>query len=176
MANQDDPGRAPTGEGAGDTEPVDLAPVEVLAALARLDLESAVAYESAAELEPEAAIADQLRGFAHDHRRHVDALNRLVEAEGGVAIAEPSDPELGVLAGLARIAAPLGPGPLALTLLANEQLTNLSYEDALAYEWDIETEPLLERFRGDEERHMRWLSDRYEEIDRGAPQSLPESE
>ena len=152
-------------EGASASEAL-LAPEEVLASLAQLDLESALAYEAAVEIARDPEIRRTLGEFAKDHRRHVDALNRILEAEGEGMLAAREPDRMPLLAGLARISGPIGPEALALALLANEQLTNLSYEDALAYQWDTTSERLLEGFRADEERHMRWLSDKHDELTR----------
>ena len=145
-----------------------LAPEEVLATLAQLDLESALAYEAAAGLVSDPEIRGTLGGFARDHRLHVEALNGVLETEGEGVLAAREPERMPLLAGLARLSGPIGPEALALALLANEQLTNLSYEDALAYEWDAASERMLEGFRADEERHMRWLSDKHDELTRAA--------
>ncbi|BDG02210.1 ferritin-like domain-containing protein [Anaeromyxobacter oryzae] len=157
----------------GQEEPL-LSDVEVLASLARLDLEAALAYEAAAEVAEDGELAAQLRRFGEDHRRHVDGLASVLEREGAAELAPSEDTVAPMLAGLARLAAPLGPESLVLAILADEQLTNLSYEDALAYDWDEDEEQLLEGFRADEERHMRWLSDRHDAFERTVG-DLPEA-
>lgn len=139
---------------------VELTPAEVLAALLRLDVEAAAAYEAAAERADDDA-ARQLRGFARDHRRHAGAISRLLGTRGDAERDAAADPAAPLLAGLARVAAGLGPPSLTLALLVNEQLTNLGYEDVLAYAWDEDVERLLAGFRADEERHLRWLSERH---------------
>ncbi len=152
-------------ESAATSEPL-LAPEEVLASLAQLDLESALAFEAAVEIARDPEVRRVLGELADDHRRHVDALNEILEQAGEGMLAAREPERMPLLAGLARLSGPIGPEALALALLANEQLTNLSYEDALAYEWDDEHESMLEQFRADEERHMRWLSDKADELHR----------
>lgn len=139
---------------------VELTPSEVLTALARLDLEAALAYETAAGLVEDDELVRQLRRFGRDHRRHAEQLARLLSEEGDARL-DALQPEEPLLAGVARVAAGLGPQSLALALLANEHLTNVTYEDVLAYRWDEELERLLVGFRADEERHVRWLSERH---------------
>lgn len=154
-------GRADGGSRTPDDDLLEVAltPAEVLAALARLDVEAALAYEAAAGLADDAETVRQLRRFGRDHRRHAEALARLLGERGGLEPeGEPAQP---VLAGIARVAAGLGPASLTLALLANEQLTNLAYEDVLAYAWDEAVERLLVELRADEERHLRWLSERH---------------
>jgi rubrerythrin len=169
MATKRPRGKPAPQEGANASEPL-LAPEEVLASLALLDLESALAYEAAVEIASDVEIRRTLREYSEDHRRHVEALNRTLEQLGEGALAARDSDRMPLLAGLARISGPIGPEALALSLLANEQLTNLSYEDALAYQWDEQNERMLEGFRADEERHMRWLSDKHDELTRAAPE------
>jgi rubrerythrin len=172
----DPPRRTPAPQDSASASDL-LAPEEVLATLAQLDLESALAYEAAAGIAGDPEIRATLGGFAHDHRLHVEALNGVLETEGEGVLAARESERMPLLAGLARLAGPIGPEALALALLANEQLTNLSYEDALAYEWDSTSERMLEGFRADEERHMRWLSDKHDELTRAASerQSPPQA-
>ncbi len=149
---------------------VEISPAELLSSLARLDLEAALAYETAAELSAEPDVARQLRVFANDHRRHLDALNRILAREG-----EPSVTVIGgavpVLPGIMKLAGPLGPEVIVVALLGNEQLTNLSYDGALAYQWDHDLEAMLQGFAADEQRHLTWLVDRHDRVSRHAPPS-----
>jgi rubrerythrin len=147
---------------------VTVSPDELLGTLARLDLEAALAYDAAAELSDDPSVRRQLGGFAGDHRRHVAELNRRLEAAGEPAVTTLTA-GAPVLASLLRLAGPLGPDVIVVALLGNEQLTNLSYDAALAYEWDDETEAVLERFAADEQRHLAWLARRHDEIAGHAP-------
>ena len=159
-----EPAEAEDVDGAAEVE---LAPAEMLLALARLDAEAAAAYLAAADALEAEELAGPLREFAGDHQRHVAELAPLLE-ELGVEGPEASIREAPLLLPvLARMAGPLGAHAIVLALLNNEQLTNLSYEDALAYEWgDDDTEQLLERNRADEQRHFEWLAARHEESGR----------
>lgn len=157
------------GSSRGGDAQATLSELEVLMALAQLDLEAALAYEAAAEVVEDGEIEEQLGEFARDHRRHIEGIARVLSTGGGAGLSRPPSRATGLLAELARLSAPLGAGALVLTLLADEQLTNLSYEDALAYEWDDLHEAMLEQFRADEERHMRWLSDKADALNRPAP-------
>jgi rubrerythrin len=147
---------------------VQLTPLEMLAALARMDLEAALAYDAAAELAGDRDLAAQLGSFARDHRRHVDDLNHVLEAQGAAAVSAGDRPPL--LAGLVQLAGPLGADVLVTALLCNEQLTNLSYDGALAYEWEGELEAVLRRGQKDEERHLFWLSERHDDLGMHSPE------
>ena len=150
---------------------VEASPGELLSALARLDFEAALAYEVAAELSPADDVRRELVAFAQDHRRHAGELNRLLEQEGEAAIPEPAD-DSAVLSGLMRLAGPIGSDVLVVALLVDEQLANLSYDAALAYEWQDEAARTIERFGADEQRHLAWLARRHEEI--AGPERGPE--
>ncbi|MGC3996718.1 MAG: hypothetical protein QM767_03970 [Anaeromyxobacter sp.] len=142
---------------------VDVSPGELLAALARLDLEAALAHEAAAEACEDQALAERLRGFAADHRRHLARLAPLLAAEGEAPLDE-ARPGAPLLRGLILVAAPLGPEVLLAALIADEQLTNLSYEGALAYEWEADVEAVVLACRADEERHFAWLAERHDAL------------
>jgi rubrerythrin len=146
--------------------------VELISALARLDLEASMAYDSAAGMaEGDADLVENLRTFARDHRAHLEALNETLEAEGEEAIGPEAGGSRGVLAGLLGLTGPLGPDVIVVTLLGNEQLTNLAYDAALSYDWDDETGAMLRRFQQDEERHVAWLADKHERL--GAAREPP---
>lgn len=141
--------------------------VELISALARIDLEAAMAYEAAAGLatgDPD--LAQNLHAFARDHRSHLEALNETLESEGEDPVGADAGAR-GVLAGLLGLTGPLGPEVVVVTLLGNEQLTNLAYDAALSYDWDGETGAMLRRFQADEERHVAWLAEKHERLDAG---------
>ncbi len=143
---------------------VEIAAVELVASLAGLDLEAALAHEAAADLCADEDLERHLREFAEDHRVHVDALNEALEAEGEPAAAPAAPPGGPVFAGLVRISGPLGDEVIVVTLLGDEQLTNLGYDAALAYEWDRDVETMLRRFQEDEERHIAWLASKHDAL------------
>jgi rubrerythrin len=134
--------------------------VEVLSAVASLDLEAALAYEAGAEaLAGLRDLRSHLLRFRDDHLRHMTALNRLLREFGARPIEPRATPEDYLLRRLARFARPFGPGALVLTLLSDEQMTNGTYELALGLDWDDDVRGLLERHASDEQRHLLWLSD-----------------
>jgi hypothetical protein len=147
----------------------EIAAVELISALARLDLEAALADEAAAGLAGEdAELGDNLRAFARDHRAHLEALNETLESEGERAVGPDAEDARGVLAGLLGLTGPLGADVVVVTLLGNEQLTNLAYDAALSYDWDDETGAMLRRFQQDEERHVAWLAEKHERLGAGS--------
>lgn len=148
--------------------------VELISALARLDLEAALAYEAAADLAGEDQdLVQNLRAFARDHRGHLEALNETLEAEGEEAVGPDAGTAGAVLAGLLGLTGPLGADVVVVTLLGNEQLTNLAYDAALSYDWDAETGAMLRHFQQDEERHVAWLAEKHERLGAGREQSGP---
>jgi hypothetical protein len=139
-----------------DEEPA-IPAVELISALARLDLEAALAYEAAADAtDPQDGLVGTLREFAHDHRSHLEALNETLESEGEAPVAAETNG--GAVASLLRLTAPLGHEIVVVTVLGAEQLTNLAYDAALSYDWDEETGAMLKRFQEHEERHVSWLA------------------
>jgi rubrerythrin len=136
--------------------------VELIAALAKLDLEAALAYEAAADFASEEdELVRTFREFAREHRAHLEALNETLESEGEPAVG--TDPGSGsksggAIAALLRLTSPLGREIVVVTVLGAEQLTNLAYDAALSYDWDEETGAMLRRFQEHEERHVSWLA------------------
>jgi hypothetical protein len=150
------------GERSGDREEVEVAAADLVAALARLDLEAALAHEEAATHCSDEDLARKLRELGRDHRAHAEALNEALEAEEQAAVAPPQGAP--VLAGLAIITGPLGDEVTVVTALGHEQLTSLAYDAALSYEWDDESEAMLRRFQADEERHLSWLAEKHDAL------------
>ncbi len=158
------PDAAPGGDGEdGGPDEVAIAAVDLVAALARLDLEAALAYDVAAEACTDRDLREQLGALAKEHRVHLEALNEALEAEGEPSIATPTPPDA-ALAGLLAVTGPLGDEVIVVTLIGSEQLTNLAYDAALSYEWDRESEAMLKRFQDEEERHLAWLSAKHDAL------------
>lgn len=164
MASDDTRGRGMEDEEAGDD--VGVSAPELLSTLARLDAEAAHAYGAAAEVVEDDDTRSHLQSFGQDHLRHVEEIGRLLTAMGEEAGDVRTDPAAMLLPALVRMAAPLGMPSVLLTLLNDEQVTNASYDDAAGYAWDDDAEAVIERCRADEERHLRWLSDQYAELER----------
>lgn len=131
--------------------------VEVMTGLARLDLESALCYEAAAAVVDDEGTKQQLLTFAKDHRRHVEALDKLIRKRGAPAFSASIDETKFLLPMLGRLAHPLGDDVVLMTLLNNEHLTNSSYRSALEFEWEDDIFKVLEAAAGDEDLHFDWL-------------------
>ena len=162
--------------GDADRDRDEIPAVELISALARLDLEAALAFEAAAGMAHEDVdLAQNLRAFAGDHRAHLEALNETLESEGEGAVGPEAGASRAVLVGLLGLTGPLGPDVVVVTLLGNEQLTNLAYDAALSYDWDADTGAMLRRFQQDEERHVAWLAEKHERLgtEREPPGTAP---
>jgi rubrerythrin len=134
------------------------AQVNTLLALAQMDSEAAVAYETAAELIDEPDVRAQLQEFAGDHRRHIDDLGQLIEQLGGEAATAAPPPENSTFVMFASALGALGTQTALLSLIGSEEFTNATYETALDVAIDPEARALLERNFSDEQRHITWLS------------------
>jgi competence ComEA-like helix-hairpin-helix protein len=131
--------------------------VEALSGLAELDAGAAAAYAAAAASTQDAQIAGQLSSFEGDHRRHVRELNAFIEQAGGEPVAEEPTGSDSLLSRLTDSAAALGASGLIVAMIANEMLTNGSYQTALELPFGPEIRKVLESNHGDEERHLHWL-------------------
>jgi competence ComEA-like helix-hairpin-helix protein len=155
--------------------------VETLTALAQLDLEASAAYELCAEYIADRELRAQLLGFRSDHQRHVRDLNQLIGELHGHPLPLDADVRESVLLKLVGAVSALGLKPAILSMLATEQLTNATYENALELPIDADTIAVLERNFADEQRHLRaldalstraWLNEEEEE-EEPFPPDLP---
>jgi rubrerythrin len=102
--------------------------------------------------------------FRDDHLRHVEDFNRILRARGGTPLDRNAAPDGHLLRSLAQLTGPFGPAALVLAMVANEQLTNGSYDLALELEWDDDIMAVLERAFSDEQRHLSWLLKQQEKL------------
>jgi rubrerythrin len=142
-----------------EEEEEDVEPdVETLFGLAQMDAEAALAYETTAELIDDERVAETLRAFAGDHRRHVDDIGRLLSERGEQLETATPDPEASTFVSLAAAVAPLGLSAALRAMIGNEQFTNSVYSTAVEVISDPEALALLERNYADEQRHLNWLT------------------
>jgi rubrerythrin len=141
-----------------ELEEEDLDPeIEALLSFAQMDSEAAAAYDIAAESMSEARVAQLLRSFAEDHRRHVADIRKLIQGLGTeIELASP-DPETSTFATMAATVGQLGMSAGLRTLIASEQFTNSSYETALELIAEPEARAVVERNFRDEQRHIQAL-------------------
>lgn len=153
-------------EATDDDDDIEM---EVLIALAELDAEAAQAYSIAALVVDDAAVRSKLEEFRDDHLRHVETLNRVLGQADGPQIASELDEGSSALTMLAASVGALGKHAALLAMIANEQLTNTTYQTASDLPFDEEIARIVERHLADEQRHLRWLTEQEIELrDRGA--------
>ena len=141
-----------------EEEQADPDETAALLAVAQLDLESAVAYEIAADATMDPKLRDMMTAYGNDHRRHVEDLRACVRARGAEADF-PDEPENSVLVALADAMAALDPTAALEVIIGNEQLTNATYETALWVITDDDAVEILLRNREDERRHLDSLTE-----------------
>jgi len=168
----DDADEAEDEESEEDEEDLDPE-LEALLSFAQMDSEAAAAYEIAAESATEERLAEMMRSFAEDHRRHVADIEKLVTELGGEIEFAAPDPEASTFASMAETVSQLGPEGGLLALIASEQFTNSSYESALELIVVPEARALVERHFRDEQRHLQALT---QELKRSAQAEERETE
>jgi competence ComEA-like helix-hairpin-helix protein len=136
---------------------IDEEEIAALLAIASLDREAAAAYDVVADAVEDERVREMLRGFAEDHRRHVQDLHAVVRELGAEVSVEP--PEGGVLVALAASLGAIDPSAAIEALVANEQLTNGTYETASWIVSSTAADEVVERNATDEQRHLRALLD-----------------
>jgi len=131
--------------------------VDTLIAVARLDLDAAMAYQAAAIAIDDEELAGVLRGMGDDHRDHIHDVLRLVEARGRTTAVLQPDGRQGAMASLIVSVSTLDPGAIIQALLANAQLTNATYDLAISVVSSGDALEVLTRGVADERRHLRSL-------------------
>lgn len=131
--------------------------VEALAALARMDLEAAEAYDIASEAIDDPTIVRTLQDFRDDHARHFENINQIIVQRGFEPVEPSVDPEESMFLALVDTSVALGPLAALLSLISSEQLTNSTYESAMMLGFDEDVMSVLERANEDEKRHLSTL-------------------
>jgi competence ComEA-like helix-hairpin-helix protein len=145
-----------TADEEAEEEDIDEDEVAALVAIANLDEEAAMAYELAATTVDDAELREMLRSFAKDHRRHVENLERII-GEVGAEVSERRGGTGGVLLELASTLGGLDTMAAVNCLIANEQLTNGTYQNALQFLTVLMPQEVLEENAADELRHLKAL-------------------
>ncbi len=136
--------------------------------LAQLDVDAIDLYQAAIERIDVLLIREKLAEFRVDHQRHVQDLNAAIIRLGGTELVSSRDLKGTVLRGFTAVTSMMGNHAALLAMMANEELTNRSYESALKADWTPDIRALIEKNFGDEKRHLAWikqaLKDKYWEI------------
>ncbi len=149
------------------TEVEDLSEqLDCLVAMSRLDLEAAAAYEVAAEAVDDPKLARMLTSFAQDHRRHVELLSERL-AEHGVKAARVPDAKQSVLVALALAAGAIDDEAVVEAMIANEQLTNGTYDTAAWVVSEPQLRAVVDKGRLDERKHLAALVSYMKELAAG---------
>lgn len=128
----------------------------LLVSLVRLNAAAADAYDIVADCADQDDVRNQLTTFRDQHRRHIIELQDLLRARE--AELPPLEGEEGSLfRTLAELVEPLGIDYAIDTLIANEHVTNASYQAALEYDWEVEEAVVLHGHFADEQQHFEWL-------------------
>ncbi len=150
--------------GKVELSPSDLDEVELITAVAELDLEAALAYRTAVKLVTSPELKKQFRKFEADHTRHVVELNKVLSKMEGSPIELPQPDDDGLLGSLIRLSAVLGDSAVVLALINQEQTSNLTYDIALQIELPPAITKVLERGAAAVAGHLEWLADKDDEM------------
>ncbi|WP_437817584.1 DUF2383 domain-containing protein [Sorangium sp. So ce1078] len=125
--------------------------------LIQLDTDAVLAYQQAIDACEVSEVRRKLKSFQDDHQQHINDLAEIVRANGE----EPKikrDLKGFLIEGFTAIAS-RGDRSALLSMLGNEELSNHMYEAALKTELPNEARAVVERNRGDEERHLAWIKE-----------------
>lgn len=133
--------------------------IDALKKLVQLDVDAIGAYEAAIARVGEGEVKDKLSSFRVDHVRHVQDLSALIVRLGGEAPEQKPDLKGAALKGFTAITSAMGTEAALLAMIANEELTNRSYDAALDLSWEPGERELVEKNREDERRHLAWIKE-----------------
>jgi len=141
-----------------DDAAVDVDELEALVAIAMLDLEAAGAYRIVGDMVEDSELKDSLLEFAGDHERHAREISELVASTGMKAELTAPDPARSAMLQLASALGGLEASAAVDCMLANEQLTNATYESAMELVMEPRAARIVRRAREDERRHLEALT------------------
>lgn len=125
--------------------------------LAQLDVDAIGLYEIAIRRISVPLVRDTLSEFKGDHERHARDLNAEIVKIAEEPVGSSPDAKGAVLRGFTAITSVMGTQAALLAMLANEELTNRTYERALKIDWSPAQRALIERNFSDEKRHLAWI-------------------
>lgn len=138
--------------------------VDKLNKLIQLDYDAIEAYGAAVEKLQNHGYKEQIAKFGQDHVRHVEVLSALVDGYGGVAATGPDLKRL-LTKGKVVIADLVGGDrAILMAMVANEEVTNKTYEEALNDLGAVkpETREIVAANLADERRHRAWMQQQLE--------------
>lgn len=131
--------------------------VRLLQGLVEIDYDAIEAYEAAIERIDDEQIRARLGSFCDDHRRHVAALNPIIQTFGGDPVLQ-GDIKRVLTRGKVVIGGLFGTRTVLLAMKANEDDTNAAYERAVAQVGlGSDVHQLLQSHLADERRHREYL-------------------
>jgi len=131
--------------------------VTKLRELAQLDVDAISLYEEAINRMTVPLISERIAEFRVDHLRHVQDLNDEIVGLGGQPVPPLPDLKGTLLRGFAAVTSMMGTQAAVMAMVANEELTNRTYESALKMDWPPAQRALIEKNALDEKRHLAWL-------------------
>jgi uncharacterized protein (TIGR02284 family) len=135
-----------------------MSPIQSLQDLIHLDMDAINAYQKAIDACEHPSVADQLRQFQGDHRRHVKELSGELERLGEKPDVR-TDLKGFFIEGFTGLTS-LGTHSALVSMKGNEKLTTSKYKAALELQ-DLpqSAKDLLQRNFRDEARHLQWIED-----------------
>lgn len=132
--------------------------LDKLTKLAQLDIDAIGAYKTAIAKIDDATIQQKLTQFKGDHERHVIDLNREIVTMDGAPLEEKPDLKGLLIKGLTALQSAFGTESALKAMKGNEELTNKTYDEALAdNNLPVHIRFLLEKNRDDERLHLQYI-------------------
>jgi len=136
--------------------------VDHLVSLAHLDIDAIHAYVQAIERVDVLSIKDQLSEFRADHQRHVNNISDCIRKLGGEPPEFARDFKGFLIEGMTALRSVTGTEGALKAMKMNEQLTNKTYEKALAWDLPHDVRQIVMQNRDDESRHLAYITEALE--------------
>jgi uncharacterized protein (TIGR02284 family) len=131
--------------------------------LIELDYDAIAAYDAAIERLEDVGYKNKLQEFRDDHKRHVEELGKLVQAQGKDPSASGDVMKI-LTKGQVVIGGLAGDGAILEAMKLNEDQTNSKYERAVDEDFPQAIHQALEQGLADERRHRAWIEETLERM------------
>lgn len=139
--------------------------IEKLSKLAQLDVDAINAYEIAIEKIDIQEIKKNLTQFKGDHKQHVKDLNDAIAELGGEKVKNEIDLKGALIGGMTALRSAFGNEGALKAMRSNEEVTNKTYDDALAEKgMPVHIRELVSKNRDDERKHLAYIEQRLKEF------------
>jgi rubrerythrin len=132
--------------------------INQLKKLVQLDIDAIHAYTHAIDHIDIQDVKNRLAEFRGDHQRHVDDLSAVIRRYGDTPPELKQDFKGYLIQGMTSLRSVSGTAGALKAMKSNEELTNKTYDQAVAIGFPPDVQSIVARNRDDERRHLDYIS------------------